>query len=110
MEFNKKEIEKRILKNSPNRWKHLGFAILPSRILTDNSISRSSLILFWVLTIHIFRGKSYCFPSLDTIAREAHCSRPTAIKAIRGLEKLGYLEVDRSRGGQSNKYYLKIDI
>lgn len=110
MDFNKKEIEKRILRNSPDRWKHFGFAILPSSILTNNKISRSSLILFWVLTVHIFKGKNYCFPSLETISQESHCSKPTAIKAIKELEKLGYLEVDRSRGGQNNKYYLRVDI
>jgi hypothetical protein len=107
MQFNKEEIEKRILRHSPTKWKHLGFAMLPTKILMDDRLSRSSLIVFWVLTVHIFKGKQSCFPSLNTISEEAHCSKPTTIKTIRELESLKYLEVDRTLGRNSNKYYLK---
>jgi hypothetical protein len=107
MQFDKKEIEKRILRSSSAKWKHLGFAMLPTRILMDEKLSKSSLLIFWVLTVHIFKGKQSCFPSLETMSNESHCSKPTTIKAIKELEKLGYLEVDRSLGRNSNKYYLK---
>jgi DNA-binding transcriptional regulator YhcF (GntR family) len=64
-------------------------------------------VVFWVLTVHIFRGKRFCFPSTATIAKEAHSSRPTVIKAIKELEQYEYLEEERSSGGVS-KYYLKV--
>jgi len=109
MQFDKKEIEKRILRNSPSKWKHLGFAMLPTRLLLDDKLSKSSLLVFWVLTVHVFKGKLSCFPSLQTISDESHCSMPTAIKSIKELEKFGYLEIERSPGGRvSNKYYLKV--
>ena len=109
MQFDKKEIEKRILRNSPSKWKHLGFAMLPTKLLFDNRLSKPAFLVFWVLTIHVFKGKQSCFPSLQTIADESHCSMPTAIKSIKELEKFGYLEVDRSVGGRlNNKYYLKV--
>ena len=84
----------------------MGFSIIPTQILMDERLSRSCLVVFWVLTVHVFRGKKFCFPSTATIAKEAHSSRPTVIKAIKELEQYGYLEVERFTGSVS-KYYLK---
>lgn len=88
------------------KWK-MGFAMIPTQVLMDEQLSRSCLIVFWVLTVHIFRGKKYCFPSIPTIAKEAHSSRPTVIKAIKELEQNGYLDVERT-SGEVSKYYLKV--
>ena len=107
--FDEKVILKKIIEKSPSRWKQCGFAMLPTRLLMDNKITKSSLLIFWVLTVHTFKGKEYCFPSLATISKEAHCSKPTTIRAIKELEALKYLEVERTKGRRSNKYYLKIN-
>jgi hypothetical protein len=104
--WNKNELLKKCIRNSPMKWK-MGFSMIPTQILMDERLSRSCLVVFWVLTVHIFRGKRFCFPSTTTIAKEAHSSRPTVIKAIKELEQYGYLEVERSAGGVS-KYYLKV--
>ena len=108
MEINKSKILKNAIRNSPSKWKLAGFAMLPTRLLMDDKLSKGALLVFWVLTVHIFKGKEYCFPSLGTIAKEAHCVKNTAIKAIKELEARGYLEVDRSLGRKANKYYLKV--
>ncbi|MBI2123810.1 MAG: helix-turn-helix domain-containing protein [Candidatus Wildermuthbacteria bacterium] len=99
---------KKIIGKSPSKWKYYGFAMLPTRLLMDDKLTKSSLLVFWVLTVHVFKGKQYCFPSLKTISNEAHCSKPTAIRAIRELETLKYLDVERTRGRKSNRYYLKV--
>ncbi len=104
--LNKKGLLNKYLRNSPIKWKHQGFALVPTQILMDERLSRSCLVVFWVLTVHIFKGKKFCFPSTTTIAKESHSSRPTIIKAIKELERYGYLEVERKKGGVS-KYYLK---
>ena len=104
--WNKSGILKKYVRNSLMKWK-MGFAMIPTQVLMDERLSRSCLIVFWVLTVHVFRGKQYCFPSIPTIGREAHSSRPTVIKAIRELEHYGYLDVERTSGGVS-KYYLKV--
>ena len=104
--WNKNGLLKKYIRNSPVKWK-MGVAMIPTQVLMDERLSRSCLIVFWVLTVHIFRGKKFCFPSLPTIAKEAHSSRPTVIKAIKELEQYGYLEVERSSGGVS-KYYSKV--
>ena len=88
------------------KWK-MGFAMIPTQVLMDERLSRSCLIVFWVLTVHMFRGKKFCFPSIPTIGKEAHSSRPTVIKAIKELEQYGYLDVERTSAGVS-KYYLKV--
>ena len=103
--FNQKGLLSKYLRNSPIKWK-IGFAMVPTQILMDDRLSRSCLIVFWVLTVHIFRGKKFCYPSTATIAKESHSSRPTVIKAIKELEQYGYLEVERKSGGVS-KYFLK---
>jgi len=43
------------------KWK-MGFSIIPTQILMDERLSRSCLIVFWVLTVHIFRGKKILLP------------------------------------------------
>ena len=75
------------------KWK-MAFTMIPTQILMDERLSRSCLIVFWDLPVHIFRGKKFCFPSTTTIAKEAHSSRPTVIKAIKELDQYGYLEVE----------------
>lgn len=103
-----KEIHK-YTANSINTWKHRGFAILPHALLADERLPRSALMVFWVLTMHLFRGKKYVFPSLPTIAKEAHMCRRTAFTAVKKLRELGYLEIGKTKG-KPNKYFLKSDI
>ena len=105
--MNKNDLFKKYTRNSPLKWKEIGFAMLPTKLLGDDRLSKACLIVFWVLTVHLFRGKEYCFPSMETIAKEAHATKPTIIKAIKDLEKCGYLEVERTFG-RNNKYYLKV--
>jgi biotin operon repressor len=106
--LNKNGILKRYLRNSPIKWK-MGFAMIPTAVLMDERLTRSSLVVFWALTVHLFRGKEYCFPSLTTLQKEAHSSRPTIIKAIKSLEEYGYLQVERTER-KNNKYYLKVKV
>ena len=82
--MNKKELLKKYTRNAPIKWKQ-GFSMLPTELLMNPQLSRSCLVVFWVLTVHLFRGKQFCFPSLKTISEEAHSSVPTVIKAIKEL-------------------------
>ena len=108
IEFSQKLLQKYTAK-SPSRWKKLGFAMLPTSLLNDPRLSRSCLVVFWVLTAHLFRGKKYCFPSIKTIADEAHMSSPTAIKAIKQLKQHNYLEIEgSSKSGKANRYFLNV--
>ena len=104
--INKNGLLKKYMRNSPIKWK-MSFAMIPTQVLMDERLSRSSLLVFWALTVHLFRGKEYCFPSLKTLQQESHSSRPTVIKAIKLLEQFGYLQVERTEH-KNNRYYLKV--
>lgn len=91
------------------KFKKDGFAMVPHSVLFDENLKKSDALTFWCLTVHMFKGKDYCFPSQSTIAKETKQSRRTVIRSINRLKKHGYLEVDK-REGKSSKYYLKIKI
>jgi len=48
----------------------------------------------------------WCWPSFDLIARYAKASRGSVSKALAELEALGELEIERSAGRVSNRYFL----
>lgn len=106
MDLNK--FKQKVLKNSPIKWKHSGFAMLPNSLLFQEGIAASELIVFWVLTVHLFKGKQYCYPSLRTIQTEARISRPTVVKALRKLQELGYLKINKGRKDGRNEYELLV--
>lgn len=50
-----------------------------------------------------------CFPSYQTLARRMGCSRTSAIKAVKGLQRSGLIQVNARRDGNrqgSNQYAL----
>ena len=98
-----------LIRTNKGGYKYSGFVMLPHSLLLDDRLTRTSLIIFWVLTMHMFRGKDYCFPSLPTIAKESRLDKRTVMRATKVLEKYGYLEIQREKG-QVNKYYLKAII
>lgn len=105
MENLKDSYLKKVTRNSPIRWQRSGFAMLPNSLLFDARIGRSALLVFWVLTVHLFKGKEYCFPKIDTIAKETRCDRRTVSRAVKELKDAGYLTVE-SRPGEVNRYKL----
>lgn len=107
--MNKNDLLNKYTRNSPIKWKKKGFCMLPTTLLFDTRLSSFSLVVFWVLTVHTFKGKENCFPTIKTICSEAHISRPTAIRVIRQLEECGYLETEKEKG-KSTKYYLKVKV
>src|SRR5208283_1050219 len=99
--MNKKEILKKYLRNSPVKWKYQGFVMIPNSIVFNQNIGRAGLMVYWILTLHLFKGKDYCFPSLSTLQRETRLSRHTVIGGIRQLE-FPHLGLTGLRRGHSN--------
>ena len=112
MEINKERLLDQYSKNAPDRWKVRGYARLPTALLMDTRITKTALLVYWVLAAHTFKGKEVCFPSLKTLATEAHCVKNTAIKATKELERLGYLRVERAKKGSKkrNRYFIQKGI
>jgi len=106
--IDKEKFMGRFTKNAPGKWKDIGYARLPTRMLMDERLSKPALLVYWVLTARTFKGKESCLPSYSTIATEAHCAKNTAIKAVKELEALGYVSVIRAeqRTRKTNQYSL----
>lgn len=98
-----------LIKENKGGYKYRGFVMLPHSLLMNEKIKPHALLVFWVLTAHLFKGKEYCFPSIQTIAKEARLSPRMVRYMIKDLEKQGYLEI-QSTNGFVNKYYLKSEI
>ena len=103
--MNKKEILKKYLRNSPVKWKYEGFVMIPNSIVFNEKIGRAGLMVYWILTLHLFKGKDYCFPSLSTLQKETRLSRHTVIAGIKQLEANQKLIVERKKG-EANRYKL----
>ena len=109
--FNKKpesSIMDRYTRNVSGKWKISGYSRIPNSAIHEKILSKAALITLWVLTIRTFKGKDVCFPSLRTMESETRYSRNSIIKAIRELEKYGYLRVERAKKGskKTNRYHL----
>jgi len=61
------------------------------------------------LACHTHDGQSgACFPSLNTIAKKCRLSKPTVIAALKQLEFIGIISVEKRKKGGNNKsnYYI----
>lgn len=98
----------RYIAHTQGKWKVTGYARLPNRVFLDGRLGKPERLVYWSLAAHTFKGKEHCFPSLVTIATESRCVKNTVIKAIKGLEKLGYVRVERAKVGsrKTNRYFL----
>ena len=68
--------------------------------------SRAKVVYFYLFDRADQEG--YCFPAINTIARELSISRSTVKRAIQDLERHGYLEKTqryRKNGGKSTLLY-----
>lgn len=64
----------------------------------------ASKVGFWISS-HVNRIKLYAYPSQETLAREAGCSRKGLQLSIEALVKNGHLQSEVHRGRkQTNKY------
>lgn len=79
--------------------------MIPNSIVFNEKIGRAGLMVYWILTLHLFKGKDYCFPSLSTLQKETRLSRHTVIAGIKQLEANQKLIVERKKG-EANRYKL----
>lgn len=63
---------------------------------------------------HADHKTGHCWPSASTIAKEASCNIRSVYRLIGALERNGFIEVKRNRGGKDNKqrsnnYWIRFD-
>lgn len=78
-----------------------GFAAVPTWMLRDRSIKRTSVLVYASLASR--SGYGAIFPSQETIAAEAGVSVRTARDALRELEDLGVIERHRRRSTEGKR-------
>lgn len=100
------DFRRRYLDKSPIKWKEIGFVMLPHRILFDERLKSSDLMVYWILLVHQFKGKEYCYPSQKLIATETKLSLRTVSRAIKRLEASGWIDIDRKEG-TTCRYYVR---
>ncbi|MFA6135758.1 MAG: helix-turn-helix domain-containing protein [Candidatus Paceibacterota bacterium] len=94
---------KRVTKNSPLRWKKMGFTKIPNSIFSDDRLNKNGLLVYIVLCMHQFQGKRNCFPSLATLSKETRLCCHSVIEGIEQLEVIGYISKEKNPG-RSNIY------
>lgn len=110
MEINKEKLTKQYTRNAPDRYKRNGFSKVLHSVLLDKRLSHPAFKVYCVLLMYTFDKKECCYPSLSSIAKDSKYTRNTVILAIRELEKLGYVRVERAlkNSRKVNKYFLLI--
>jgi hypothetical protein len=83
---------------------------LIDRVMRDPRCTAADKMVTWALFWGFYSGDTgRCDPSANAIAARAHVDRRHVVRAIRHLEELGYLRVDRLQGtlgkyGPTNAY------
>ncbi len=80
-----------------------GYGIIQRDIMTMENLSIHSKAVYALLVSYAGQ-KNSCYPGFDTMAEKLDISRPTVIKAIKGLEDKELVRVERENG-KGNTYY-----
>lgn len=97
MDLDKDKYLRNLKGKSPDKWKLLGFARLPNKLVFEDKISAYAMLVFWNIKMHSF-GKKDGFPAIPTISKEMKISQPTIKRALKELEKAKYIIPRRARG------------
>lgn len=87
------------------------FAMVTKTVLKDTTIKASDKAVYSILCMYADNNTSDCYPSRETIIKEAGVSDNTLRKSIRKLKEKGYIGVERraSRYGRASNLYTLLD-
>lgn len=80
-----------------------GFTKVSNIFLVRKDLTTYEKMVMIVINMHKM-NKGYCWPSEETIAREASCSISTVKKAIEGLQEKNLLRKTKVKKYRSNTY------
>lgn len=87
------------------------FVMVDKAMLMNESLSVYDKAVYCILCAYADKDSRSCFPSYQTIARKAGCSRRKAISVVAHLEELGLIEKKEQRNAigdsTSNLYTVK---
>jgi len=77
-------------------------------VFEDQNLDSYDKLIYAVISKYSDMDTGICYPSLNTIAEKASCSKDRTIKSIKNLKKAGYIKVknrkDEDKGNKSNLY------
>lgn len=80
------------------------YIVLPQILAMDQLKIKYTDVMVYI-SVRSFNGWQGCYPSYETIAKRAHCSRSYVIESLNRLEQACFIEVERSeKKKESNKY------
>ncbi len=68
----------------------MAFSLMPSRAISDKRLSRNDLRVLGALCCYT-SPKGICYPNQETLHRNTGVARPNISRAIKRLEKFGYV-------------------
>lgn len=83
-----------------------GFTQVPNMLLNNKELSAQAKLAYAKLLSYAWHNDSV-FPGQDTMAEETGVSQPTIARAVKELEKGGWLEIRRRGQGKTNIYILR---
>lgn len=86
----------------------MSFTMIHNDILENTLLNMREKICFVVLQKFADNETHTCFPSLNKLAAIIGCSKPTVIKALKGLEEKGLILKKRRKradGGHTSNLY-----
>ena len=86
-----------------------GFTQVPNAVLENKKLTGNAKLCYAMLLKYAWQDKC-CFPGQETLGEQMGASRPTVIKGLKELEKIGYLEQKRRGQGKTNVYVLYCKI
>jgi len=75
---------------------------LPNDMTKGKELAPKDLLIYVCIKKHQNKDTKTCFPSLETIMKLSSSSKPTVLKAIDNLKRLGYIQV--TKDGRKNVY------
>tara|TARA_R100000808_G_scaffold2316_2_gene9414 strand:+ start:1678 stop:2325 length:648 start_codon:yes stop_codon:yes gene_type:complete len=82
-----------------------GFTVIENSFIRDESIGRNEKVVYLVLASFADQDTGQCYPSIATIEKFAGLTDKPVMKAIRELERIGWIKCQR-RSNTSTLYWI----
>jgi len=86
-----------------------GFTQVPNFILKSPALSVGEKVVYAMFLSYAWHNE-FCFPGQERLAEDLGMSVSRVNEFIKGLEKAGYIEIQRRGQGKTNFYKIKFHV
>lgn len=87
----------------------MGFFTVDNKVVDEVKFDNSVEGFLFVVIARYSNNSRYSFPSIDLLSEKCRCARGSVIKAIKSLERKGFIAVERV-AGRSNRYTVESSL